>query len=226
MMRSSDQRRSTEVLAAAAAGFEQFVEQNGGDSDRVLGEVGLSSDAIAEPTRAMPLSAYCRMLEEAAERTLNPNFGLLYGRQFEPQMLGLIGFIALASPTVGSALRNFTELFPLHQNGTETRLASRNGELHMEYRITDPAIMRRRQDAEFTLAAFANVVRHGLGPNWSPVRVEFEHASPHEVADFDRTFDAEARFGCATNALIFRPDGLDAARWAGCGHAGRQSNAA
>lgn len=200
---------SSEVLAAAAHGFERFVTCVGGDADQVLGDVGLTPDDIVEPTRAISLSTYCGMLDRASARARNPNFGLSYGSQFEPQMLGLIGFIALASPTVGSALKNFMELFPLHQSGTETRLVRDHDVLRMEYRIVDPTIADRRHDAEFTIAAFANLARHALGADWSPVRVEFEHAAPADARDHNVMFDADVKFGKPTNALILREDRLD-----------------
>jgi AraC-like DNA-binding protein len=198
------------VLAAAAAGFEVYVTEAGGDPDRVLGNSGLRSDDIADPTRSLALSSYCEMLESAAAATRNPNFGLRYGAQFKPQMFGLIGFIALASPTAGAALGNFVDMFPLHQNGTETRIYFNGEVVRMEYRILDPAISNRRQDAEFTIAAFANLARLCLGDDFTPVRIDFEHPAPESQADHHHIFDADVLFLQPSNALVLRATCLDA----------------
>lgn len=201
---------SSHVLAAAAAGFESYVKSTGGDSEVVLNEIGLRSKDIADPTKAIALSSYCSMLNGAARETRSANFGLKYGRQFSPQMFGLIGFIAMASPDVGSALRNFVELFPHHQNGTETKIGFGSDLVRIEYRILDPDIIDRRQDAEFTLAAFANVMRMCMGPSWSPVQVDFEHPEPEKVADHFHIFDSDITFLQPTNALVMRAEKLDA----------------
>ena len=204
------QYKPSAVLASAAAGFEDFVSSLGGDADRVIGEAGLSAEDLREPTNAISLSAYCDLLDSAAALTKNPNFGLHYGRDFTPEMFGLIGFIALASPTAWTALGNFIELFPLHQSRTETRLRAEDGLIRMEYRIVDAEVRNKRHDAEFTLAAFANVARRAFGRNWAPVRVEFEHADNGLSCQHEGLFDAEVAFSQQTNALIFRPERLDA----------------
>lgn len=202
--------QSSAVLASAASGFQDFVSSLGGDADKIIGEAGLSDDELCEPTNAISLNSYCELLDSAAIWTRNPNFGFRYGSQFTPEMFGLIGFIALASPTIGQALTNFTELFPLHQSRTMTQLGREDGLVRMEYRIIDNEVRSKRHDAEFTLAAFANVARSVLGRGWTPLRVEFEHddnGCSHEQEAF---FDAEIAFSQRTNALVFRPERLDA----------------
>jgi AraC-like DNA-binding protein len=124
-------------------------------------------------------------------------------------MFGLIGFVALASPNVGAALQNFIDLFPLHQNVTETRIAMKGDLLRMEYRIVDEGIVCRRQDAEFTIAAFANVAKRCLGPQFRPVRVDFEHPQPSSASDHHHIFDTEVAFSQRTNALVMRVSNLD-----------------
>lgn len=199
----------SQVLAAAASGFERYLGQRGGDPYAVLGNVGLTPKDIDQPTNIISLVTYCRMLETAAASLHDMNFGLNYGRQFEPEMFGLIGFVALASPNVGAALKNFIDLFPLHQNGTETRVAMKGDFLRMEYRILDEKIVCRRQDAEFTIAAFANVAKRCLGQQFRPVKVEFEHPQPSSASDHHHVFDTEVAFSQKTNALVMRVSNLD-----------------
>lgn len=199
---------SSQVLSAAASGFERFLTQRGGDPDTVLGSVGLSSRDFDQPTNVVSLLSYCRMLESAAANSRDLNFGLHYGRQFEPEMLGLIGFVALASPNVGAALTNFIDLFPLHQNGTETRIAVNGSLLRMEYRILDAGIVHRRQDAEFTISAFANVAKRCLGNRFQLVQVDFEHPQPPSANEHHQLFDADVAFSQRTNALVLRIEDL------------------
>jgi len=197
------------VLAAAACGVTDFIKSQGGQPDHVLQRAGVPERNLDQPTLALDLGAYVRMMEVAAEETRNENFGLLYGRHFQPNMLGLIGAIALAAPTLGAALENFARLFPFHQQATETRFYRDGGFLRLEYRILNGSIVERRQDAELTMGMFANVVRACLGAGWMPEEVHFEHARPGEWRQHESVFDAPVHFGQRTNALLLRDRNLD-----------------
>lgn len=197
------------ILAAAACGVTSFIERQGGRADRVLRRAGVDERSLDQPTLPLDLGSYVAMMEAAAEDTGNDNFGLLYGRQFQPEMLGLIGSIALASPTLGAALDNLARLFPFHQQATETRFCRDGDLLRLEYRILDGRVVERLQDAELTMGMFANVVRACLGPGWMPEEVQFEHARPEGWRQHEAVFDAPAHFGQRTNALIMRDRDLD-----------------
>ena len=192
------------VLAAAASGISDFINSHGGDADRVLGLAGVPDQAIGDPLVALDLGDYCAMMELAAAETRHDNFGLWFGQQFQPRALGLIGEIALASPTLGAAVENVATLFPFHQQATQTRLAKDGGLLRLEYRILDGRIMARRQDAELTMGMFANVFRACLGRSWTPEEVHFEHLRPLDWREHQQAFDAPVHFGQRTNCVVFR----------------------
>lgn len=197
------------ILAAAANGVRGFIAAQGGDADEVFVRVGVDERQLGDPKLALDLGAYVGMMEEAAAQTGNDNFGLRYGQQFQPAMLGLIGEIALASPNLGAALANLAQLFPYHQQATETRFV-RDGELlRLEYRILDGDILQRRQDAELTMGMFANVFRHCLGGEWVPEEIHCEHARPESWREHEQAFGAPVHFGQRTNAVVFRDRELD-----------------
>nr|MBP6706841.1 AraC family transcriptional regulator ligand-binding domain-containing protein [Achromobacter sp.] len=107
--------QASSILSAAATGLVSFILLEGGDPDRVLGLAGVSATALGQPASSLGLDLYCRVMEQAAADTCNGNFGLRYGQQFEPGQLGLLGYVALASPTVGAAFENISGLFHHHQ---------------------------------------------------------------------------------------------------------------
>lgn len=110
------------VLAVAAHAVDRFIAAQGSDPLTLMSRAGLAPQQIENPCLQVDLGAYCRLMETAAAQTGNGNFGLWFGQQFEPKQLGLIGRIALASKTLGSALDNLARLFHLHQQVTEIRL--------------------------------------------------------------------------------------------------------
>ncbi len=203
--------RQRRILAAAASGVAEFIAGQGGDAERIFAASGVEAACLDDPLAPLALPAFVAMMEEGARQTGNDNFGLWYGQGFSPEMQGLMGRAVLAAPTVASALQTMAELFPHHQHGTHCRLSAQDGLLRLEYRIMDPSIVHRRQDAELTLGMVLNVCRRGLGQGWLPERVEFEHLRPEGWQAHERAFGAEACFGQRTNALVFRRAGLDRA---------------
>ncbi|MBS0960999.1 AraC-like transcriptional regulator QhpR [Acetobacter thailandicus] len=198
------------VLASAATGAELFLSESGGDVERIAGRAGLSPSQFALPTEHLDLAGYCRLFTEAAVDTRDGNIGLRFGQQFMPRQLGLVGYVALCSATVEEAVRNLAACFGYHQSRTFTGLAETDDDFTLEYMITDPAIQDRRQDAELTLGMFCNILRAGLGPEWQPRLVRFAHAQPEQATAHRDAFQADIRFGCATNALVFSSKGLSA----------------
>lgn len=198
------------VLTAAADGAADLFRTNGGDPDAIFGNVGIRPGDLEDPVSEMNLSQYCQMFELAAHRTGNDNIGLQFGQHFQPKQLGMIGYAAISSPTLSAALKNMEILFPAHQGQTSFGLLQDDGILWLCYRIFDPRIANRRQDAELSLGMFCNVFKAALGPDWRPLEVRFEHARPDGWSEHERLFDAPVQFGRRTNAIAFRRADLDA----------------
>lgn len=201
----------TGVLASATTGAARFFVNFGGDPDSIFGNAGLDPSLSADPTFNISLRAYCTLFETAATRTGKNNIGLWFGQQFQPTDLGLLGYIAVHSSNMQAALRNFIELFPYHQQGTEMSLTQSRGLYSLNYRIFDNRIVNRRQDAELSLGMFCNIFRHCYGPLWAPEEIHFEHPKPENWREHESAFSAPVFFGQRANSLIFRTEGLDRA---------------
>ncbi|HWT31115.1 MAG TPA: AraC family transcriptional regulator [Propylenella sp.] len=198
------------VLASAATGIVGFIEGNGGDVERIFGRVGILPDMAGAPTLKLKLSAFCRLFEESARLTGNDNFGLWFGNQFKPRDLGLWGYAAVSAPTLGSALENLVGLFRFHQESSAMRLRrGEDGLYRLEYQITAPDIVERRQDAELSLGMFLNFFRECCGARWAPEEVHFEHPKPSMAREHEGAFDAPVYFSQPTNALLFKPEILE-----------------
>ncbi|MCP1274509.1 AraC family transcriptional regulator [Gluconobacter albidus] len=197
------------VLAAAMTGVSSFIRQQGCDPDIIAKSVGLQVADELPPTLALRLEDYCNLFEQIACQSGRYDSGLVYGKQFQPDQLGLLGYITLSSATLRSALVNLIELFPYHQKATQTRLVRVPNGFRIEYRIMDPLISQRAQDAELTMGMICNVFRRALGSTWRPDTIWFEHARQSESAAYAAAFDAPVFFQRETSALIFSDRDLD-----------------
>ncbi len=194
------------VLAPAATGVDRFISEHGGDVDRVFGEAEVNPECIGNPTVGMSLKSFCGLFESASQDTQNDNFGLWFGNQFQPEDLGLWGYAALSSPTLGNALDNLVGLFRYHQQCSMLRLTTTRYRMYrLEYQVRDPNIFLRRQDAELSLGMFFNVIRESTGSHWTPEEVYFEHPKPENSKEHEKAFGAPVFFNQAVNALVFKP---------------------
>jgi len=211
-----------QVSTVAASGLLPFLGGLRADADRIMGPCGIDAGRLSTVAEGgIALASYVEIMERAASCSGHDDFGLRYGAQFPADQHGLVGDIALAAPNVGTALRQFVDLFPLHQEASEMRLAAEGGLLRLEYRIIDWRIFERRQDAELSLAMFQNLLKRAYGEGFAPEEVHFEHPAPGDVSAHEQVFRAPVFFGQRTNALVFRAGdlrrpmpGADAARFA------------
>lgn len=198
------------VLASAADGVIDLIKAHNGDVDAIFGRASIRTNDLDSPYNELNLSQFCQLFDEAAKQTGNDNFGLQFGADFQPRQLGAIGYAAISSPTMAAALRNMEAYFPAHQGQSSFGLIQDSGILWLSYRIFDPRIKNRRQDAELSLGMFQNIFRHALGPDWAPLEVRFEHKRPDDAAEHERRFGAPVKFNRRTNAIAFRRKDLDA----------------
>ena len=99
------------LLSAAANGVAAHFKRNGGDLDTIFGESGLKHQDFENPITEINLQQYCQMFEIAAKNTGNCNIGLHFGQKFLPKQLGMIGYVATSSPTLGTGLKNMEKYF-------------------------------------------------------------------------------------------------------------------
>ena len=207
--RYADELQSIGVLSSAATGLIEFIQQKGGDADRIFGHAGFNPEHLQHPTLSLDLKQYCAVFEEAARQTHDDNFGLRYGSQFKPDGLGMLGYVGMCSETLGDALRNVVKVFPIHQQGSLLRLEVEGEWCRLDYQVQYGAIFRKRQDAELSMGMFTNLIRHSIGQKWAPERVHFEHPQPQAWHEHCKVFDAPVFFGQPCNSLVFRKSVLD-----------------
>jgi len=206
----SDVLVPSKVLASAATGIVEHIESSKGDVDSIFGQAGICLNDIRDPIKEINLKQYCRLFEVAANSTGNNNIGLEFGNSFMPEQLGPIGYVAINSPTMLSALHNMEKYFPAHQGQTSFGLIQDSDILWLSYRIYDSRIKNRRQDAELSLGMFCNIFKAALGICWRPLEIRFEHERPDNYHHHETCFDAPVKFGRRTNAIAFRRSDLDA----------------
>ncbi len=205
---ASPMTHAARILASAARDPCAVIRELGGDPGAVMRAAGIDPAAVEGPEGAVPLAAYVALGQEAAARLRAPHFGHLAGWRFDIANLGEAGEAALRAPRLGAALRLLSAAFDAVQGQSELRLDVSADAARLSYRILDPAIWPRDQDAELTLGVLAGLLGRVAGPGWRPASLEFEHG-PNGSEARACAARGPARWRAEANAIVFSPRLLD-----------------
>ena len=175
----------------------------GANPASLLADVGLPPNALEDPENRVPYAALGQLLSEAARRTHCPHLGLLAGRMWRPSDLGLLGELALNSPTVGQALRNMAAHQHLNSGGGMCFLLERTGTVDFGYAIYHPDVQETDQIYDTVIAILFGCLREMCGPAWLPTEILMPRARLADVAPYRRFFKAPLRFDAEMCAIRF-----------------------
>ncbi len=158
----------------------------------------------------MPLAEFVALTERIAAEAANPMLGWSIGLGFDLRQTGAMGEAVMAARTLRSALQRTADYFAIIQDVADVRLDVAGDSATFAYRILDPDIWPRRQDALFTLGIFARIIRGAVGGAWSHVEVVLEAGGGPLRADASRAIGAPCGFDGETNFIRFPAALLDA----------------
>ncbi len=206
----SDQRVGAFVHVPA------LLRQLGADADAVLASAGLATAALTHAEQRIPYGALGALLERSAQASDYPQFGLLAGRMFQLEDLGLVGEVVRNSATVGEALQVMTVYQHLNSCGGLAFVVRRAAIVDFGYAIYHAGIDGADQLYDCALATGVNLMRELCGPGWAPTEVFLPHVKGCDPHLYRSVFKVLPRFDSEFCALRFpaywlerRVDGAD-----------------
>jgi AraC-like DNA-binding protein len=184
-----------ELLSAAARKRLECAE--------ISSRTGLPGLFASKGLERLPLAIFTSMLEVAARETGNNAIGLELGGAFRISGLGPAGRLLQTARTLGCGLEKFTHYFASIQTNTRHALSVEDGRARLAYRVMDPTIRSRVQDANFTMAMESSIISDLLGVARKMIDVDFEHAPGQDLVTYREYFAGQLRFGRGENALTF-----------------------
>lgn len=205
----SQQRGFERVLRiGGVASIPAVLRELGCDPREVLDEARIDPTLFDDPENRISFTRLGELLTLCVARTGCRHFGLLVGQAGSASSLGLVGFLALHSPDVESALRTLVRYLHHHDRGAVPNLAVAEGSATLGYAIYQPRVAASEQIADGALAVACNIMRRLCGREWQASEVLFAHRVPLEIAPFRRFFRSPLRFDAEQNALVFSSEWL------------------
>lgn len=160
------------IVASTLRGPFAAIRGRGGDPEALARRAGIGPGGAA----TLPLRGFVGLFQAAAAEFGAPGLGWDAGARFAIDDLGPMGAAVGAAPRLGAALGVFCRAFAAVQSDSLLELRVAEGRAALRYRILDPDIWPREQDAEFTMAILARLVGRAAGPGWRPLGILYEHA--------------------------------------------------
>lgn len=195
--------KSATIISGALNGLQAMLTQQGLEPEALGRQSGLPVTVWKNARHEIPLYAFVQIYENGADLLGQPGIGWQSGPLLDLADLGELGDALLTASTVGSALKTFERFIKFIQSETDLQLTIEDGVATLTYRILNPDIWPRRQDAEFTLSVLVELIRRGAGSAWTPDLVCFEHSAARSQTSSMAAAGSLCLFDCETNALSF-----------------------
>jgi hypothetical protein len=128
-------------LASIVYGLDAYMRSRGAHAAEALRRAGLEPGDLTDPDRRVPLIRYLELLEICADVLSDRQFGLKFGAQYEPRHAGVVGYVALASRTVGEAFETMGRYLPTMVDATVHGVEVSDGVAFVYSYYIDPLMM-------------------------------------------------------------------------------------
>ena len=175
-------RDATSPCAGALANFEALIDENPDWVD---------------------LADFVELLERVAETCQSPSLAWSVGQAVKHPLGSELGRAILGCRSLGTALHWLCQYFPLLQDASLLKLDVDEDWTTLSYKILDPSIWPRHQDAMFTLGIYANLIRTVAPDAWSQVQITVEAEQDQVRADLSAIVQAPVVYGGNANTIRF-----------------------
>jgi AraC-like DNA-binding protein len=178
--------------------------ERGLDPDALLRKAGIASAVLDDPHADVPVEQVHALVQALLDRTGEPTLGLEAARHLHPETFGLLGAVAVVTPTMREVIELFIQYshlifsFFLHQfdeaPGATRLLFVADGELgplHRFYLDRELAFVAESART-FWPDSYREILRG----------FDFDYPEPAEAARYRSFFPCEVRFGAAQAAVL------------------------
>ncbi len=208
MLRTTDSQPT--IASGAIAKLLATLPALGLDAREVCAAAAFDARVCEQIDARVPLAVLHTLWEVVETRAGRADLALMSAERYQPSDYGLVGFVAMTSPSLGDAVTQVERYMRLWTDDPGLHLYD-DGRVEVVYRarLADRPGLRRATEA--TLAEVLHGGRLVLQCCVVPREVCFQHPAPASEADrasFEAFFGAPVRFDQAATWLRFDPADL------------------
>ena len=162
----------------------------------------IDSAMTANPAQ-IELREFVALLESVGKTSRPSAVAWHVGLSLEWPLGSELGRAVLGFRSLGSALHWMCQYFPLLQDSAYLRLDVDEDWTTLSYKILDPTIWPRHEDAMFTLGIYARLIQAAALEVWGQVQVTVEAEQNQVNADLESIVKTSVVYGGHANAIRF-----------------------
>ncbi|WP_440466476.1 AraC family transcriptional regulator [Pseudomonas sp. YH-1] len=166
-----------------------------------LGPLGIDPQVLERADVEIPGEQYVALWEAAAQSS--PSVGIELGIQTEADDFGALGHALYCAPSVEKALKTLQQFIVVFAQESMFDYELDGRELIVEYQVTIPTVVQRRQDAEFAITSVLRMLNLITSSNLRPTRMDFEHERPADTSVHKQVFQCPLYFNQPSNRIHF-----------------------
>jgi len=176
--------------------------------DGLLKEVGLSKTELNDPEARLPYVSVVKLIQGAAHLTGEPCYGLRLGASRNARERGLLGFVALNSPTLMDAVVNLQRFYKIVREGGEFEIERNGPVVAVKIRESDPALRGLKHNIGFLVASLVRGCRDLTRQAIPPLRAEFTYEEPDAKvrAEYAEVLGCPVEFGAKEWVVLAYPE--------------------
>lgn len=183
------------VLDAARAALAA----SGRDLESLSSQAGIAPVALEGDLAYEQMDRFYALAFEAMG---NPAFGLQAARRLRPERFGIMGIVAMAGPTLGTALRRLSRYNQLHW-GNSCELLRQRDRSSYQVLSSGPERSYSRACIDTELAVPLTFARQFTGRLITPLEVRVRQPAPSYAALYSEVFGCPIQFGSTEDSVVF-----------------------
>ncbi len=169
----------------------------------LLDAVGLPRSVFDDRDGLIELQSASQLLNLAAHTARCPHLGLLCGKVFRPETIGIVGLLAQNAKDVASALRGIALNLHLNGHAFVATLNVGGGLAEFSLRMAADLPGETSIATDVGMAGACAILRSLCGPTWQPSEVTLIHAPLGGRKPYDSYYRVAVQFGADRNAILF-----------------------
>lgn len=205
--KGGDNLQGTQMLAQWSYQLVREASLPPGQRHALLASVGLTLELLSRPDATISHDAACVLWERLTDGRPD-DFGARFPEGVDVRSLGLLGYLAAASRTVGDMFTQVVRYHALVKRPATASLTHGKQQFSIVDVVPDGVRPWPRALAESVLSAWLIIGRRLSGVVFNAVAVRFQHAAPARPREVAKVFGCEeVTYRAAVNELVL-PGGV------------------
>ena len=163
---------------------------------------GIDRASVHDPELRLPLPRFYALLEHAAELTGEDLLGLHYSLGLDAATFGVLGFLAMTSPDLGTAFERMFRYHALLAEGERGSIERTAGRVTISIVNWGPPRLAHRLWNEAAIVDMVVNGRRMVGHDFEVLEVRFRHPRPPAAERLQAALAAPLRFDADDNAVV------------------------